>query len=117
MKRALLLFGLLLFFQSSYSQVLIMSTIDGFRNPKLDYEYGYLPGRRFPFYQTIKKYDLKGLPIRVELYDDRSELNLSTVICSPLKIENISEFADSKTIYKFAQYIDTLMSQANAVMG
>lgn len=116
MNRFVLLFGLLFTFQNSNSQVLIMNTIEGQRNPKLDYEYGYLPGRKFQFYQTIKNYDLKGLSIRVELYDDRRKLNLKTISCSPLTIENISEFADSKTIYKFAQYTDMLLRQANAVI-
>ena len=116
MKKTLVLFVFLFVFLCSYSQVIIKNTIEGLRNPKLDYEYGYLPGERFPFYQTIKKYDLKGLTIRVELFDDRRKLDLININCSPLPIENISEFAESKTIYKFAQYIDTLLNQANAVL-
>jgi hypothetical protein len=59
MKKSFLLFGLLLYIKIGFSQVLIMNTIEGVRNPKLDYEYGYLPGRKFPFYQTLNKYDLK----------------------------------------------------------
>jgi len=116
MKKSLLLLGLFFAIQNNYSQVLIMNTIEGHRDSKMDYEYGYLPGRKFPFYQTIKKYDLKGLVIRVELFDDRRKLDLKTISCSPLTIENISEFAESKTIYRFAQYTDTLLNQANAVI-
>ena len=116
MKKSLLLFGLLFYFEIGYSQVIIMNTIEGFRNPKLDYEYGYLPGRKFPFYQTIKKYDFKGQSFRVELYDDRKILDIKNISCSQIPIENISEFADVETIYKVAQYIDTLLRQSNAVI-
>ena len=116
MKKSLLLFALLFCTEIGYSQVLIMNTIEGLRNPKLDFEYGYLPGRKFPFYQALKKYDFKGQSFRIALYDDRKKLDLKNVNCSPLPLENISEFADFKTIYKVAQYIDTLFSQANAVI-
>lgn len=116
MRKSLLTFGLFICAQVIYSQVLIMNTTEGVRNPKFDYEYGYLPGRKFPFYKTINQYDLKGLEVRVELYDDRKKLELKNIQCSPLTIENISEFADNKSIYRVAQYIDILLRQSNAVI-
>jgi hypothetical protein len=73
----------------------------------------FIAGKWYQFKPSLK---LKGLSIRVELYDDRKKLELKNVNCSPLPLENISEFADSKTIYKVALYIDTLLSQANAVI-
>lgn len=116
MKKIVLAISFLFFMKVSYSQVLIMSTSEGMRNPKLDYEHGYMPGKIFPFYQTIEKYDFNGLRVRVELFDDRKKLNLASIICSPLAIENISEFADTKSIYKVAKYIDTILKQSNIVI-
>jgi hypothetical protein len=115
-KKLLILFGVFWLMETGYSQVLIMSTNEGVRDPRLDYEYGYLPGRKFPFYQTINQYDLKGLRVRVELFDERRKLGLVNISCSPLIIENVSEFGDTKSIYKVAEYIDTLFNQTNMII-
>jgi hypothetical protein len=77
-------------------------------------EHGFLPGKSFPLYSTINKYDLKNRKLRVELYDDRENLKLNKVECSQLEFTNTSEFASPSCIYKIEQYLDTLLSQNGA---
>jgi len=77
-----------------------------------NYEHGFLPGKKFPFYPTVDKYNFNNLSIRVELNDDRFFLNLNHIKCSEVDISNTSEYKDPKTIYKVKDYIDSIFSQS-----
>jgi len=79
-------------------------------------EHGFLPGKKFPFYSTIDKFDFRGLKLRVELFDDRERLNLKKIGCSEIDFTNTLEFADPQCIYKVSKYIDTLFKQSGAVL-
>ena len=85
-------------------------------SPKWRYEYGYLPGKKFPFYSTIEKYDLNGLVIRVELRDDRFIFNSNKTDCSDINISNNSEFTREKSIVVIKTYIETLFKQSNIMI-
>lgn len=77
-------------------------------------EHGFLPGKKFPFYSTIDKYDLSTLKLRVEMFDERNSLNLQRINCSELKLTNTSEFKNSDCIYKVGQYFDKLLKESGA---
>jgi hypothetical protein len=72
-----------------------------------------LPGKKFPFYSTIDKYDFNNLDISVELRDDRFNLNLDFIKCSDIEISNMSEFNNLKGIYAVKDYIDTIFEKSN----
>lgn len=57
-------------------------------------EYGFLPGKKFPTYPTIKSFDFKGLKLKVILYNDREVKKLDKVNCSEIKITNASELKE-----------------------
>ncbi len=110
MKKKIILTLFLIFSLSvGYSQVIILMLFGDEIIP----EHGFLPGRKFPVYQTINTFDFKGMPFRVELIDDRINSQLNKIECSNLEIENSSELASPQTIYKIKVYIDSLFSQAN----
>lgn len=113
MKQLILIIISTFIFSLGYSQVKIMTPIESVRNKKIDYEYGYLPGKRFPYYKTIEKYDFNGQKIRVELYDYREIKGLQHIDCSTERIENSSEFAKENSILRVAQYIDKLFQESN----
>ncbi len=113
MKQLILIIISTFIFSLGYSQVKIMTPIESVRNKKIDYEYGYLPGKRFPYYKTIEKYDFNGQKIRVELYDYREIKGLQHIDCSTERIENLSEFAKENSILRVAQYIDKLFQESN----
>jgi hypothetical protein len=113
MRKVILIFILSLTFNFCYSQVKIMTPIESIRNKKIDYEYGYLPGKRFPYYKTIEDFDFNGLKVRVQLYDYRKIKGLQQTDCSSTQIENVSEFAKENSILRVAQYIDNLFKQSN----
>ena len=96
---------------SLYGQVVVIPIFAGGNGMP---EHGFLPGKKFPLYSTLKKYDFKNLKLRVELYDDRENLRLNKVECSALEFTNTSEFASPSCIYKIEQYLDTLLSQNGA---
>lgn len=79
-------------------------------------EHGFLPGKKFQYYPTIHKYDFSARKLRVEVYDDRQKLNLTTPQCSDIEFTNSSEFANPGCIYKIGKYIDTLFKQAGATI-
>jgi hypothetical protein len=95
---------------SAFSQIIFMP-IPMDKVPS-DYEHGFLPGKKFPFYSTIDKYNFNDINIRVELNDDRFGLNLNHIKCSDVDISNTSEYKDPKTIYKVKDYIDSIFSQS-----
>lgn len=113
MKQLILIIISTFIFSLGYSQVKIMTPIESVRNKKIDYEYGYLPGKRFPYYKTIEKYDFNGQKIRVELYDYREIKGFQHIDCSTERIENLSEFAKENSILRVAQYIDKLFQESN----
>jgi len=80
------------------------------------YEYGYLPGKKFPFYSTIEKYDFNNLVMKVELIDDRFNFKPNKTDCSDIQISNNSEFAQEKSIMVLKTYIDTLFKQSNIII-
>jgi hypothetical protein len=79
-------------------------------------EHGFLPGKKFKYYSTINKHDLKKLKLRVEIYDDREKLKLTKSQCCNIEFTNTSEFVTPKCIYKFGKYVDTLLKQSNAIL-
>jgi len=79
-------------------------------------EHGFLPGKKFQFYSTIDKYNLSSLSVKIELYDDRNELNLQKVNCSEIMFTNTSEFAQSGYLSLIGQYMDTLLLAAGGVV-
>jgi len=78
-------------------------------------EHGFLPGKAFKFYPTIDKYDFSGQKIRVELYDKRDVLQLATLSCSTVEIENKTEFAGLNGTVKVGEYFQNLFSQSGIV--
>ena len=103
-----------LFTVSIFSQVIIPSTAPiGDISSRHRYEHGYLPGKKFPFYSTINKYDFNELSMRVELNDNRYSLNLSNINCSDIQITNNSEFKDSKGIHITKNYIEKIFKESN----
>jgi hypothetical protein len=78
-------------------------------------EHGFLPGKKFKFYPTIDKYDFSGQKIRVELYDQRERLNLVTIPCGQVEIDNKSEFAGANGMQKVGEYFQYLFSQSGIV--
>jgi hypothetical protein len=78
-------------------------------------EHGFLPGKAFKFYPTINKYDFSGQKMRVELYDQRDSLNLTTILCSEIEINNKSEFAGPNGALKVGEYFQNLFSQSGIV--
>jgi hypothetical protein len=79
-------------------------------------EHGFLPGKQFQFYSTIKEYDFGNKRFRVELFDDRKNLKLEKVDCSEISFTNTSEFASPGFIFTVGQYIDTLLRQSKAIL-
>jgi len=77
-------------------------------------EHGFLPGKKFPYYNTIDKYNFRGLRIRVEIFDDRKILNLKRIPCSGMQFTNTSEFVNPDCIYKVGQYFETLLKKSGA---
>jgi hypothetical protein len=75
-------------------------------------EHGFLPGKKFPIYPTLGNYDFKGLHLGIILYDDRPVLNLSTLGCSDIPLNNTSEFSSQQTIFKIGTYVDSLFHQS-----
>jgi len=79
-------------------------------------EHGFLPGKKFQYYPTVGQYDLEKRKIRVEVYDDRQNVRLKKAECSAVQFTNTSEFENPNCIYKFGQYVDTLLKQSKAVV-
>ncbi len=108
-----LAFFILPFFSKSiaYSQILIVPT--GMAGASLMPETGFLPGKKFPIYKTIQKFNFNGLTLKVEIIDKRSRLNLEKIECSSIPLNNLTELHDQHFILKFGQYVDSIFTQAN----
>ena len=102
-----------LFTTPIFSQVIIIPIPISIGDIPSWYEHGYLPGKKFPFYSTINKYDFNELSMRVELNDNRYSLNLSNINCSDIQITNDSEFKDSKGIHAMKNYIEKVFEESN----
>ena len=79
-------------------------------------EYGFLPGSKFPIYSTVNNFDFKNIKVRVNLIDDRENLNLTSIGCSEIEIRNNSEFKGKKGTVKVWQYLNELMLKSNIVI-
>lgn len=79
-------------------------------------EHGFLPGRAFKFYPTLNKYDFGGKKLRVEIYDERDSLKLTSVECSTVPLTNSSEFKGANGAGKVLEYFDTLFTQSNIIV-
>lgn len=80
-------------------------------------EHGFLPGRKFPTYPTVKPFDFNGLRLKVVLYNDRDDLQLSTLSCSPLiKITNETELKGEQGTVKVWEYLNTIFLQSKIVI-
>jgi hypothetical protein len=77
------------------------------------YEHSYLPGKKFPLYSTIDKYNFNNLNMSVELRDDRFALNLGFINCSNIELSNTSEFNGSKGLHAVKDYIDNIFGESN----
>ena len=114
MLRRLMIFAFTLsVFPSAICQVIIVPV--GMIGAAITPEHGFLPGKKFTFYPTVRQYDLKGKRLRVELSDDRIALHLRKVSCSELELTNTSEFSSPDCIHKVGLYIDTLFRQSSII--
>lgn len=106
-------FFILPFFSKSiaYSQIIFVPT--GMAGASIMPETGFLPGKKFPIYKTIQKFDFNGLTSRIEIIDQRSLLNLEKIECSSIPLNNITELNDQNFILKFGEYVDSIFAQAN----
>ena len=95
-----------------FSQVIIIPT--GLIASAIVPENGFLPGKKFAYYATVERHDLKKAAFRVEVYDDRARLKLSRAGCSEMGFTHTSEFETPECIYKLGEYADTLLRQSNA---
>lgn len=81
-----------------------------------NYEHGFLPGAKFPFFNTIDKYEFHDLKVRVELIDGRFDLNLKHINCSDINISNTSEYKDPKAVYKVIEYVEKIFSESGILI-
>ena len=82
-----------------------------------EHGYKWLKGKKIKFYPTIDKYDFKGKRLRVEVYDNRAELQLQHIACSQTEINNTSEYAGESGVNVVCEYIQTLFPEANLIVG
>lgn len=78
-------------------------------------EYGFLPGKKFPFYKLIGNYDLMGKRISIRLTDERKAAGLETISCSDIPLRNQTEFKDEYGVEVTRQYFFQLLADANAI--
>jgi len=105
----------LIIFSASFSQKISPITAEIMKD--LVPEHGFLPGKKFPIFKTINKYDFEGLNIKVKLFDDRDSLKIKMLNCSEVNFTNDSEFASPQTIFKVQHYIDSIFHQAGIVIN
>lgn len=79
-------------------------------------EHGFLPGKKFPTYPTVKPFDFKDLKLKVILYNDRDERKLTKIDCSTVEINNDSEFKAEQGTVKVWEYLNTLFLQSKIVI-
>lgn len=76
-------------------------------------QYGFLPGKKFPIYDTRYPFDFQKRTISVTLEDLRDSLKLPLVKCSTIELKNKSEFRGDQGILKVWQYLNHLLSASN----
>lgn len=79
-------------------------------------EHGFLPGKKFPTYETVEKFDFNGKKIKVVLFDDRNTLNLKKIDCSEVELTNSSEFKNEQGIAKVWEYINKLANDSKLII-
>ena len=79
-------------------------------------EHGFLPGKKFPTYDLIGKYNFSGKKVKVILYDDRDALHLKKINCSNEELTNQTEFKKDEGIAKVWLYVNKLFGNANIVI-
>jgi hypothetical protein len=79
-------------------------------------QYGFLPGSKFPTYETIKKFDFKNIKMKVLLSDDRKIDSLTKIDCSEIELKNKSEFKGEQGTVKVWQYLNQLLPKANIII-
>lgn len=121
MKKSFLLLAVVLICNPAFSQILFpqggalggLIYSVGFQ---LMPEHGFLPGKKFPTYETVEKFDFKGRKIKVVLFDERNTLNLKKLDCSEVEITNSSEFAGEQGIAKVWEYINKVANDSKLVI-
>lgn len=106
MKHLFFLSILVLQFNKSFSQVIFIPTIS------YD-EHGFLPGKKFPIYNTIAKFNFNGKKVSVKLFDNRFLEKIDKIECSDLKLTNTSELANPQSIIKIKDYIEKIFADSN----
>ena len=79
-------------------------------------EHGFLPGKTFPTYPTVKPFDFKNLKLKVILYNDRDIKKLRKINCSEVEINNKSEFKTEQGTVKVWDYLNTLFQQSKILI-
>ncbi|HEX7755153.1 MAG TPA: hypothetical protein VF421_07420 [Niabella sp.] len=79
-------------------------------------EHGFLPGKKFPTYNAINKYNFEGKKVKVLLYDDRDSLSLKKINCTEVALTNQTEFTKEQGIAKVWLYINKLFKDANLII-
>lgn len=79
-------------------------------------EHGFLPGKAFPTYNTVEKYDFNNKKIKIILFDDRNSLNLKKTECSQVTLTNKSEFNNEQGIVKVWEYLNKLANDSKLII-
>ena len=79
-------------------------------------EHGFLPGKKFPTYETVEKFDFNNKKIKIVLYDDRNTLNLTNIDCSKVGLTNSSEFNKEQGIVKVWEYLNKLANDSKLII-
>lgn len=121
MKKILLLFVFLTGFNYSFSQIVYpqggaIGSLLYTAGAEFMPEHGFLPGKKFPTYETVEKFDFNNKKIKVVLYDNRKELNLKNIECSKVDLTNTSEFENEQGIVKVWEYINKLSNDSKLII-
>ncbi|CAM3605092.1 hypothetical protein ELOC111193_13205 [Elizabethkingia occulta] len=121
MKKILLFFILFTTYCESFSQIVyyqggalggVLYAASGSLMP----EHGFLPGKKFPIYETIEKYNFNNKKIKVLLSDSRTPSDLKKVDCSNISLTNSSEFKNEQGIVKVSEYINKLFTDSGIII-
>jgi len=78
-------------------------------------EYGFLPGKKFPFYKSIGTHDLQSKRIRIQVKDERKALGLESISCSEIPLRNQTEFKGEYGEEVIRKYLTRLLADAHAI--